>query len=219
MYNRNPPRPKYSATWDPETVLSYLGSEISLETSARQLAKRLAMLLALTSLFRTAELAAIEFASARMEQGQARLVLGAPRKSQRSSPLQEIVVKRIANSQVCPVAALEAYIDRTKPWRRGKRSDRLFLQCKKPHNPVTPSTIGHWLKEILAEAGVDTTVYTAHSTRSAASSSALKKGVPIQAIMQAANWASHSTFYRFYHRSCDLTDAQATEGSMGETAA
>jgi hypothetical protein len=49
-------------------------------------------------------------------------------------------------------------------------------------------------------AGIDISIYKAHSTRSATTSKAKIIGLSAQEIMQRANWTRESTFRRFYHR-------------------
>ena len=70
----------------------------------------------------------------------------------------------------------------------------------KPHKPVTSQRIAHWLKDVLGMAGIDTAVFSAHSTRGAATSAAFSKGVPVAEILQMADWPGASTFRRFYLR-------------------
>ena len=52
----------------------------------------------------------------------------------------------------------------------------------------------------MKEAGIDTSVYIAHSTRGAATSKAKAMGVPMADILNTANWNSASIFCRFYNR-------------------
>ena len=49
-------------------------------------------------------------------------------------------------------------------------------------------------------AGIDTSVFKAHSVRGASTSSALDRGVPMQDILATADWSRESTFRRFYYR-------------------
>ena len=51
----------------------------------------------------------------------------------------------------------------------------------------------------MKEAGIDTSVYTAHSTRGAATSKAKAMGVPTADILKAAKWNSALIFCRFYN--------------------
>ena len=57
----------------------------------------------------------------------------------------------------------------------------------KPHKPVTSQRLANWLKEILGKAGIDTTVFKAHSVRGASSTAAAEKGVHIEDILRTAD--------------------------------
>jgi hypothetical protein len=70
----------------------------------------------------------------------------------------------------------------------------------KPNKAVSPSTIGRWIKYQLGLAGMDTSSFSAHSTRDTTASKAVRNGRPIQAILDHGHWVRESTFYRFYHR-------------------
>ena len=69
------------------------------------------------------------------------------------------------------------------------------------------------MKSTLAEAGIDTTKFKAHSSRSASSSAAYEAGVALPDIMEAADWSTVSTFTKFYHRPvCKSSFANAVLG-------
>ena len=55
---------------------------------------------------------------------------------------------------------------------------------------VSKDTISRWLKDILNKSGIDTTKFTAHSFRMAATSAASSQGVGISTILATANWAN-----------------------------
>ena len=80
--------------------------------------------------------------------------------------------KRLHN--ICPLRALKIYVERSRTLRK---SDQLFVS---------------WAPR-LPQVGLQ-----AHSTRGMAASWALFRGVSIQAICDAASWASPMTFVRFY---------------------
>ena len=46
----------------------------------------------------------------------------------------------------------------------------------KPHYPISSSSVTRWILSLLSLAGVDTSVYKAHSTRSASVSAAATTG-------------------------------------------
>jgi site-specific recombinase XerD len=95
---------------------------------------------------------------------------------------------------------MRSYIVHTAPFRNDSNSESLFIGSNKPHKPVTSSTIGRWIKEQLKEAGIDTSIFSAHSARGAAASKAMDRGVPIQSILNLGHWSRESTFARFYKR-------------------
>ena len=65
---------------------------------------------------------------------------------------------------------------------------------------VKPGMKGRWIKDALHMAGVNTEVFSDHSTRSASTSWAAAKGIPINDILKAANWSSQTTFEQYYFR-------------------
>ena len=70
----------------------------------------------------------------------------------------------------------------------------------KPHKPVCTNTLARWIKSVLISSGVDTSVFKAHSVRSASTSYAYAKGVPIAEILRAADWTNAGTFKKYYLR-------------------
>ena len=76
----------------------------------------------------------------------------------------------------------------------------VYIKTRKPFRRALPGTLGHWIKDNLKAAGIDTGQFTAHSTKSASTSHAFSKGVPINDILKVANWSSKSIFGKFYHR-------------------
>jgi hypothetical protein len=83
----------------------------------------------------------------------------------------------------------------------------LFISLVAPFRAVTGNTIRRWVKTFLKSAGGDTEIFCAHSTRSAASSLAVARGISIDKILQAGNRASQTTFSRFYNREQTTTFA------------
>ena len=73
----------------------------------------------------------------------------------------------------------------------------------RPHKAVTSSSVARWLKTILKEARIDTSIFGAHSTRGVSALAAAKAGVTTGDILKAAKWNSESVFQRFYLESVD----------------
>ena len=202
VYNKKPPTPRYSHFWEVDSVIEFL---ISLgpnsELSFKNLSMKLAMLLALSSLCRVSELANIDRDSVIFLNDQAKFALQKPRKSQRNSTLQVISVEKLLPpSLACPVETLRDFVVAADQRRKKDKPRSLFIGLRPPHNSVGASTVARWLKLVLNDAGVDTSVYSAHSTRGASASNAANSGVPTETILAAGNWNSESTFTRFYRR-------------------
>ena len=90
------------------------------------------------------------------------------------------------------------YLDRTKNLRGSENG--IFINMKKPHSKVGRYTIRRWTKMGLRLSGIDLNICNAHSTRSAATSKAVSKGVSLRTILKTAGWRRAATFARFYHK-------------------
>ena len=101
-------------------------------------------------------------------------------------------------STLCPVTTPRAYENRTAS-HRGTES-RLFLSFIRPFQAITSRTIARWLKYLLESAGIDTSVFNAHSVRGASSTAAANLGITTNDILKAADWSSESIFQRFYYK-------------------
>ncbi len=64
----------------------------------------------------------------------------------------------------------------------------------------------------MEAAGIDVSKFSAHSVRGAVASNAVSKGVPIQAVLQAGDWASEATFAQFYRR--EMRDTSVAEVNL-----
>ena len=59
---------------------------------------------------------------------------------------------------------------------------------------------------VLTEIGINTSVFSAHSTGAASTSAVYNKGISIDQILAAAGWWTESTFSRFYRKPMVSTD-------------
>jgi len=205
-FNRKPPRPKYTHSWDVTIVLNYLSSlGPSEDLDHVMLSRKLVVLIALSTLLRISEIGSILFSSISITDSGASFSLGVLRKGQRSGALQTIQISRLSDRILCPVHCLALYKYTTDVLRTADHGDRLLIGLYRPFKSVSVSTVGHWIKWVLKRAGVDPS-FTAHSTRSAAASCALSRGVPVDDILRQGNWSSESVFQRFYHRPLNQSD-------------
>ena len=104
--------------------------------------------------------------------------------------------------RICIVHTLSLYLERTRSLRK---TSMLFISTVKPHSCVSKDTIARWIKAALKMAGIDVQVFKPHSTRAAATSAALRKGVPVRDILKVAGWSKETTFARFYNKPLDVT--------------
>lgn len=83
-----------------------------------------------------------------------------------------------------------------------RKSNAPLISYQKPYGPVTTDTIARWLKTVLRNSGVNTDVYSAHSTRAASTSAAAASGCTIDEIMTHVGLANAQTFATFYNKTC-----------------
>ena len=203
VFNERPPTPKYNHTWDVNTVLHHFkAQEANDKLSIKELTHKLTMLLALTSAGRASELQSLNTKYMQHKGTTIHFTLEKPSKTTRQGQkLPTIVLHKYDKDDALDVVGcLDAYLNITRPWRLNAKFDRLLLSTVSPHKPVATSTISNWLKAVLKTVGIDTAVYTGHSTRSATTSKAKQVGVSVADIINRANWARASTFHKFYHK-------------------
>lgn len=202
FYKLRPPRPKYDVTWDPSIVLDFLAnfypnSEIPLE----HLTKKTATLLALVTAHRVQTLSKININN--IVRGLENVNIKIPDiiKTSRPGSLQPCLKLPYfaERKEICPAESLLAYLDVTKTIR--KSTNNLFISFKAPHRAVCSQTISRWIRDTLLESGIDTSIFTAHSTRHASTSVARSSGLNIDLIRKTAGWSEKSNvFAKYYHR-------------------
>ena len=104
--------------------------------------------------------------------------------------------------ELCVYETLNYYLKATKNLRN---STRLLVSFIKPYGAVTSSTIGRWIKSKLGQAGIDTELFSAHSTRCASPSKAIAS-VSTDGILATAGWTEESAFPKSYNKPVALTN-------------
>lgn len=197
------PKPKYNCTWDPQRVLN-LASEWypNQDLSLKNLTKKLVILLALCTAHRVQTLSLIKIANLKISDQGIHIVIPDIIKTSAPGRDQPLLFLPFLNEQqnICPAKTLQDYLEVTNKIRPNN-VDHLILTHKKPHKAATSQSISRWIKEVLSESGIDTSVFSAHSTRHASTSAAASAGVSIDAIRRAAGWTDRSSvFVRYYNR-------------------
>lgn len=80
----------------------------------------------------------------------------------------------------CAVHWLDIYIKRSN--FRNKQ-DQLLLSYVTPHQAVMSARISQWIRDSLWEAGIDVSIFSAHSTRCATTSAALARGASLSEVL------------------------------------
>ena len=89
------------------------------------------------------------------------------------------------------------YLERTSEVRGTETG--FFHISRPPFTAASRDALRRWTKDLLAAAGVDLTIFSPHSTRSAASSKAALT-LPLSTVISAVGWSAESSFARFYHK-------------------
>ena len=187
--------------YDARVVLQHLSSlPASDNMTMKQLTYRLVTLMALLSAQRSQTLHVLDINYMHKEEDKYIFYIPILLKTSRPSSHQEplIFLSFPEDPNICVVKNLNAYLERTKDIRRD--CNKLSLSLSSPHKEVSSATIARWVKGTLAESGIDTQTFSAHSTRSAATSLAKTKGLSISDIAKAAGWCNDHTFARHYNK-------------------
>ena len=197
-----PPQPRYQKTWNVSVVTAHLASLGCNKTmSIKQLSQKLCMLMALTCPERSSVMASLDITYMRHYPEGVKFSHTIFRKRAHSGNLGESVYPKFTDESLCPVTCLSVYLERTKDWRAiSKDKPRLFLSIKKPHKPVSSSTLSRWIKETIFQSGIKDFSFKGHSVRSASTSAARASGLSIDTIISMADWTNESTFKKFYYR-------------------
>ena len=206
IFNKRPPQPRYSFTWDVQKVTSYIsamGDNNAL--SLKLLSFKLVTLLALTRPSRSNDLSNLDLRFMRsLPEGIQFQPTSLSKQSRPSNPSKPFLFPSFPEDErLCPKQTLLHYIFRTESFRSkdSNQKNNLFLSYIRPHNPITSSTVARWITALLKLAGIDTDTFKAHSTRSASATAAASAGLTTNQIMDAADWSSESVFRTFYYKS------------------
>ena len=196
-FQTRPPLPRYSETWDVSKVLAVLSSqEVNDNTPLKILSQRTVILLALTHPSRSADLSNSDLKGYRnCPEGAVFSPCDLAQQSRPGKTMKDFLFPRF---KLCPVFSLECYLRATKPLRGD--ASQLFISFIKLHHPVTSSTVARWLKEVIHNAGIDASIFKAHSVRAASVTAAANQGISTNEILEAADWSTESTFQHFYYK-------------------
>lgn len=211
--NEKPQKAKYSETWDPDKVLTFISDWFPNDTlTLERLTKKLVTLLALITAQRVQTLSKIQLDNIHQSENEIKIKI--TDKIKTSSRLREQPLLKIPfftdRVSICPAKTLLDYIQKTASLR-SENENNLLITYKRPYHTATTQSISRWIKDVLCESGIDTTIFTAHSTRHASTSAAARTGINIETIRKAAGWSKNSSvFAQFYNRPLNNQDVFAS---------
>lgn len=201
VFNLRPTKTKYSSIWDVSIVLRFLKGLYPLsEINLKMLTLKTVMLMALLSSQRAQTLQLLDIRNMVIHLNYIEFQITELIKQSRPGfSLKPLEFKPyVVDKSICVVECLTEYLKRTKALR--DKATQLFIAFQKPHKPVSVATISRWLKTVLKLSGIDCSIFSGHSTRSASSSAAFAAGCPIDIIMTKAGWSSAETFAAHYQK-------------------
>lgn len=196
----NPPKPRYTTTWDVSKVLNLLLLWSPLRSlTLKKLTLKLIALLALATAGRTQTLCSFQVDNIKFNDTGVVIFCGDKLKSSKSGVPFVLDLKTFNNEALCPVRTLKFYIQTTRNLRKSKQLFISFVTYK----AVSTSTLARWLKTVLCFAGINVEIYKAHSFRGASTSAAFLHGCKMTDILKTADWTSAKNFQKFYLRKLD----------------
>lgn len=202
VFEMKPSLPRYTKTWDVGTVLTYLAKlPPNLSLTLQQLTMKLTMLLSLITGQRCQTLSKLDtkFMQSQPERYifTIRETLKTSRPGRHVDPIELVAYN--SDERLCVVKLITLYLEKTKEIRKPEVT-KLLISYVKPHKAVGSATIGKWVKATMKDAGIDTTVFSAHSGRSASTSYAKSAGIPLVDILKAGGWTNAQTFAKYYDK-------------------
>ena len=116
-------------------------------------------------------------------------------------------IQRFKDPAICPYTALEFYLRRTKHIRT---MHQVFI-ITTGTTAASSCTLACWATKTLKEAGIDVSLFKPHSIRSAASSAAYQKHIPLDKILEMGKWAVPHTFMKHYCHGVEHFDSATRE--------
>ncbi|KAJ8038859.1 hypothetical protein HOLleu_16414 [Holothuria leucospilota] len=213
IFELRTPVPRYKTIWDVSIVLDYL--RLLGETNTlplKLLTYKVVTLIALISAQRCQTLGLLNLNSMEKKSDMFIFYLSDKVKQSRPGNVGLVVYTKFPGNELCAFTALERYLHLTKSLRK---DSKLFISFVRPHASVSRETISRWIKYVLKESGLNTDLFKPHSTRSAATSGAFVRGVPVEDILQTAGWSNELSFVRFYQKPItDLKDNKFVESIL-----
>lgn len=198
MFKQRPALPRYTVTYDVAKVFKYIKDSYP-NMSLECLTKNLATLMCLLSGQRSQTMSVLNTKFMYIDDCQCIFYIASLLKTSRPGFHQQpLEFLKYSDQNLCIINYINKYLALTKDLRHNDGG--FFISYVPPHKTVTSGTIAKWVVDVLEKAGINISVFSAHSTRSAASSKACQKGLNLTEISKAAGWTNAKTFATYYHK-------------------
>lgn len=201
VFRARPLKAKYEVIYDIDPLLKKIVSSYTLEVlSLSLLSEKLAILLALGTAQRVQTISLFKLSNIEKTcEGYRVKISDIIKTSRPGNALPLINLPCIANNvELCISCTLTKYLEVTRDLRGD--CDTLLITTRAPYHAASRQTISRWIRAVLKKCGISSK-YTAHSTRHASTSAALKRGIDINVIKKVVGWSPESlTFCKFYNR-------------------
>lgn len=209
VFRARPLKAKYDVIYDIDPLLKKIISSYTLkDLGLSLLSEKLVILLALGTAQRVQTISLFKLSNIEKTGDGYRVKISDFIKTSRpGNALPIINLPCIPNNlELCIACTLTKYLEVTVDLRGD--CDTLLITTRAPHHAASRQTISRWIRAVLTKCGVSKE-YTAHSTRHASTSAALKKGIDINLIKKVVGWSPESlTFCKFYNRPLETGRAE-----------
>lgn len=202
--------------WDPRVVLDHIEQWPS-PLCLKGLRAKLVFLLRVKTMCRSSDVAGVLRSDGIrwVDDQSLKIRFFRPKESQTNNFSEWIEIKKSDRPTICLFSTLKEYLARTESLKKcesisytthsTQRTDTGLILALKPgkngvFTHVSADTVANITKQVMREAGIDTSVFKAHSVRGAVSSLARSKGMDVDAICRLARWKSQRTFDTHYWR-------------------
>lgn len=194
-----PSRTRYNSTWYTMTVLDYYRSWPENENmNLEDLSKKIITLFALVTGHRMQTFSLIN-TNIRSTDTVIEIKIPDCIKTSTRNSNQPLLTLPFSENKICVTSAFNCYLLRAEKLQGSEK--KLFISHKKLFKRITSQSLSLWVKQEIAACGIDTLVFSSHSTPYASTSAAKRLGVDLHIIRKTRSLNKNSkTFAKFYDR-------------------
>lgn len=196
--------PKYREVWDVNTVLEHLKTLHPAETLSLKLwSLKIVILMAVFSGQRCQTIHALTSKDMKTSNNKVMFIVNDLLKT--SKPGKECTKLEFQSFDEDPRNCVVRYLSEHLGIQRDTKNLRhdhhkLLVSSQKPHRPVSKDTVSRWFKMGFKLTGIDSSTFSAHSTRAASTSAAKAQKLSNTTIMATAGWSSENTLTKYYNK-------------------